>query len=179
MGVGGRITSPDCTKVVFALLKDCSPSLTYGHRHNPDPCPPWTSIYSFPVGPEEVRGERTPFLCHTIGSIWWHQIHLVSTCWKYFPEGQGKPRTTFGSSSLGLFSALALHLGVSCVAPTLHFVAMDTTSMQPCCPFCSEGFRTYFLMWMVHKSKSTHDSSFLLLGVWWAHPTDALVFTLV
>lgn len=51
-----------------ALLNGCSPILTHGHLHNPEPCPPWAHVYLFSVEPAEVRVERTLTLpCHTIG----------------------------------------------------------------------------------------------------------------
>lgn len=42
-----------------ALLKGCSPILTQGHLHNPEPCPPWARVYFFSVEPAEERVERT------------------------------------------------------------------------------------------------------------------------
>lgn len=109
-----------------------------------------------------------------IRSIWFPQIGST-----FLKSYLGTPRTTFGSSSLGLSSALPLHLGVSCVVPTGHFVATDTASMEVCCPFCSEDFRTVFLMCMIHKSKSLMT----LRSYFWEYgghiQPDVLVFTLV
>lgn len=129
-----------------ALLKGCSPILTQGHLHNPEPCPPWVHVYLFSVEPTEVRVERTL----SLSSLSYHWIHLLasencllSTNRKYFPAGQGK-QEDFHSCLSGAFLCAALTWQCFLCGSHWHLAVIATAVMQARCLFCSGGLWDLF-----------------------------------
>lgn len=128
-----------------ALLKGCSPILTQGHLHNPEPCPPWVHVYLFSVEPTEVRVERTLSLFPVIplgppasvrDLLAIHKQEVLSC----------RPRQAGRFSFLPLWGFLCAALTWQCFlcGSHWHLAVIATAVMQARCLFCSGGLWDLF-----------------------------------